>query len=996
MDSLNFENIFNKENGNVGDLFQSFVFELLRKSDFPKLHKFQTAGRDGGIDLIQQLKNERTVVECKYIGDNSIEEAENRWKKVKKHFETHLVTSPPKEKQYKPWLNSDTPIISYLFCVSSEIRNQAGFDEFEKDITNCFNNLANSYPHLKHLENIRVEIIDRNKLLEKLDDFPQLKFKWFPQPEKYGFIPIHKKSNKASFRSFLEEESLPFYNRSKHLEKHPNANIQSEEQLLETLENKHGLIITGSGGSGKTRLTLELGRLAYEKGWLVFRCNETVNVENLNELIRITADNSKVLLLMDYVETQKHFTEIIENLEVINDYYNFQIKYVANCRTSFYPTIRDIIDYHPVSLTSSHTFQSSDIRWLKQYQESVVRHILEKGGIEIDDKHLSVCKNSPILAVFLLYLHRKNRDEELENLLREEDFGKWIQKRTRMSFVNVTDFEIKLAKLTAIFPFSEDVWNRLDDFNVKLLNILANDSWIEKFQESEWRSIHDVFADQIMLSYVRDNPHFIERFVRDIFSFSYSTDCLNSAMVSVQRLSPYLEVDFNKILNAEIDRELSQWKKIRNYLLETSLLQETNKLDLLSKETLWEDAEKDVTFQTGFGTIIRRMVHNSDSLTDTQLLNAKTWLDKSLPFISSNNFLLVWALRFSPEHIKGLALDRMRLYSSDFHTYRIFRAWLDTDLPISTIREYVQLWLGKHQTDYEASFVYQAWLEAGGDTDVIKDNLKQWLAEHQTDIKASFVYQAWLGAGGDTELVYEPIGKWLLEHGMTHHAKYVYIACFDTNINLDYIKELAINWLQKHKDIPPANPLIKRLIKHLELPIETIQYILLWCYKFKEDEGAVDILASLEKEVFDYQISDEFLVAAEGVIEYLLLKGNLNDETKEQIIKIFFNLFSNSALQDYDSVERIDKLFVKWLKYHDPFGEIQITIINYQKSVYLERLALMLEKKILDVSTDRLSIERFLRHFNNWLPENKKMLQPIIQELQNKYPSDLWEIVKYQ
>jgi Holliday junction resolvase-like predicted endonuclease len=73
MNSLNFENTFNKESGNVGDLFQSFVFELLRKSDYPKLHKFQTAGKDGGIDLIQQLNNERTVVECKYIGDNSIE-----------------------------------------------------------------------------------------------------------------------------------------------------------------------------------------------------------------------------------------------------------------------------------------------------------------------------------------------------------------------------------------------------------------------------------------------------------------------------------------------------------------------------------------------------------------------------------------------------------------------------------------------------------------------------------------------------------------------------------------------------------------------------------------------------------------------------------------------------------------------------------------------------------------------------------------------------------
>jgi hypothetical protein len=264
MNYLNFEKVFDKDKGNVGDLFQTFVFELLRLSDYPRLHKFQTAGNDGGIDLIEQSNNERTVIECKFVGKKDISEAKRRWKEVREHFEKYLSEKVPKRRLVKPWYRMKTPITSYLFCVSSEISNQTGFDDFRDEISNFFKKLANDYSHLEHLKNIRVEILDRSKLLQKLDALPRLKFKWFPLPEQLGLIPINNKSVDTSFRSFLEEESLPFYKRSSYLEKEPNAEVQSEEQLLGMLNNTslHGLIITGNGGAGKTRLTLELGRLA--------------------------------------------------------------------------------------------------------------------------------------------------------------------------------------------------------------------------------------------------------------------------------------------------------------------------------------------------------------------------------------------------------------------------------------------------------------------------------------------------------------------------------------------------------------------------------------------------------------------------------------------------------------------------------------------------------------------------------------------------------------
>jgi predicted transcriptional regulator len=59
-------------------------------------------------------------------------------------------------------------------------------------------------------------------------------------------------------------------------------------------------------------------------------------------------------------------------------------------------------------------------------------------------------------------------------------------------------------------------------------------------------------------------------------------------------------------------------------------------------------------------------------------------------------------------------------------------------------------------------------------------------------------------------------------------------------------------------------------------------------------------------------------------------------------------------------------------------------------------LGLVSEDQLLNIEEDSNSIERFLNHFNNWLPENRQVLQPISQDLQNKYPTELWKIVAFQ
>jgi CO dehydrogenase nickel-insertion accessory protein CooC1 len=86
-----------------------------------------------------------------------------------------------------------------------------------------------------------------------------------------------------------------------------------EDDLLRKLDGVTGLIITGRGGVGKTRLTLELGRRAKQQGWLVMRAAASFSDAAVDELLAWLGDAAGVMLLIDYVETIATFTDRVEH-----------------------------------------------------------------------------------------------------------------------------------------------------------------------------------------------------------------------------------------------------------------------------------------------------------------------------------------------------------------------------------------------------------------------------------------------------------------------------------------------------------------------------------------------------------------------------------------------------------------------------------------------------------------------------------------------------------
>ena len=357
----------------LGDTFQVFVHELLRL-EYQDLHLFPGKGKDGCIDLSHTMDTSRTVVECKYIGKDGIQDATSSWRNVTSKLEKHLADScgPTKgQSQYGPWYHTNPPIRNYIFCISSILSNQYQIDKLNLEIVNFFNELIHKYEHLAHLNELNVEILDWNALCSRLKQQPYLIFRWFPLTRPQGFVPIDDLQYKGNFRSYLNNEKLAYYSLGQHLKANPapiGIDIPDEENLLNQLEggDTTGLMIIGSGGIGKSRLTLEIGGFAHNKGWLVFRVQSRLTKDVLAHLIEWISPNNKVLLLVDYIETQRDFAELVETLNALNDTYSLHLRYIANCRTSFYQTVDATSLHNKVDLSS--VFQDSDQNWFKEYR----------------------------------------------------------------------------------------------------------------------------------------------------------------------------------------------------------------------------------------------------------------------------------------------------------------------------------------------------------------------------------------------------------------------------------------------------------------------------------------------------------------------------------------------------------------------------------------------------------------------------------------------------
>jgi hypothetical protein len=635
-------------------------------------------------------------------------------------------------------------------------------------------------------------------------------FRWFPRTCPEGLVPLDEFPDDGTFRSYLASVKLPYYSLTEHLTTYAapkGLDILDEEGMLSLLNqgSNTGLVITGMGGMGKTRLMLELGQLAKKKGWLALRALSQVTSEAVEQLAILNTGDTLVLLLVDYAEVQRDFPVLVERLNDLNDTYQLRFRYVATCRTSYYPAISSIPRHRQVCLPPDAT---GPVRsWFEGYCQQRLCHILNQSGLLPTSERLAICRNIPILAVFLSYLHNLGRDPNLIELFGERDFGTWVAKRVQLSFPQEA-LGRDIALLVALFPMSTTAIGNITQANYgEIFDRLAADGWIEKLPANEsygidtWSTIHDVIADQIISSYLSSIPKTVDRFVSELLSLAIDIGCLRSALYSLQRLQSELtSLNWLTIFTQAMTINPISWRGVRDILLQTPLLTPSQVVDLFTAHVeVWDGAEREADVQGALGLLARRVLTNPELALDyPRLSTIISWMQEAVRHARDNTFILRWGIQLDLEAFREATLRQIMIQPTRFKNRYLLRAWLRAGGEKELVQEHLVAWLKEHATAPEASFVYRAWLDAGGEKELVQEHLEAWLKEHATALEADFVYKAWLDAGGEKELVQEHLEAWLKEHATALDTQFVYKAWLDAKGGIEPVREHLEAWLKEH------------------------------------------------------------------------------------------------------------------------------------------------------------------------------------------------------
>jgi hypothetical protein len=836
-----------------GSGFQDFAFQLLRRSR-PSLRRYPAAGKDGGIDLIEGLAGGRGAFECKYIGADGIATARARWNEVADKLTTHLPEKS--QSQYAPWWDTESPILEYTFCVSSVLPNESNVEALEKEIGGVLTTLANAHSHLRHLRDVRVRVMHWPDLLTELEDAPDLVFRWFPKTRPLGLVPLSRPGPRSLFSSFLDSANLGYYSRDAHIAAHgrpDHIDVATEMELLERLSETVGLIITGPGGHGKTRLVHELGLLAELEGWCVLRVSGPWRRESLERLGQVVGDAAPVLLLFDYIELQQTFDDAISDLVDLHETYGLRIKYVANCRSSFYLQVA----HHPLH-EEVPLAPVQGVEWFREFRRAVVRHILDAGGVGVEPRTLQVCRDVPVLAVFLSYLARSGRTDDLHELLNERDFGKWVRLRLASSFPGDAGHEV--AAMISQFPVREEVAHRLAP--VEILSTLEKDGWIERQaselnpEAREWVVVHDVLADQLLVMSMAEHGSFAVAEIGQLLTSALENGTLASLLSSLQRIRDHPEVeglDFSSIIRDRFASDPQAWIDQAPSLLGSSLLAPVDAIAMLeSGRAIWKEHLVRQGVRQHIGWLAREVADDRESEPALAVLE---WLQEALA-IEETDYLLRSGLVLAPAETAARAARWITARPTDFSTQFVINSWLLGGLPPERIAASVQAWLEVHGEHPRAWYVLAPWFSAGGDRelvtaamlrwlelhrtmrqgaaavlfnwlkaggsrDAVEPHVLAWLETNETSPEGRYVIGGWLEAGADLEQAAPLMDRWLRVQGGQFDARFVFAAWLNRDGSIEAVREYMETWLGLHSDKPESahvgDDLVRALPKTPEL-----------------------------------------------------------------------------------------------------------------------------------------------------------------------------------
>jgi hypothetical protein len=791
------------------DAFVRFAVEVLR-AEYPQLTTFPERGKDGGIDFAGESEGGWIFGEAKLVGRDEVSVVRARWRETAKRLKRNLTSDGPLngQAQYKPWYSHR--VCEYLFVTSAALANLENHEEIAREIRATLIDLASTSKHLEHLRDARIRVIDWRELSERAS--APSRFHWFVRSRSPGFVPIDSVRDGGTFREYLNSDRLPYYSVTGHGSSHQlTMSVDDEAQLLELLDSPSttGVVIAGSGGAGKTRMTREIGLLAHDASWIVLDAQARCSASDLELLARMLAPKDRVLLLFDYLEVRPAFADLAELIEFWNVSMNLRIRYVANCRTSYLPRTAILRNHHVVDLSPVET--SPSYEWRQRFRESIVRHILATAGLDTPE-HRAVARDWPILAVFIAYLASSGRQTDLNDLLGQGDFGTWVARRVERAFSEARVAR-DLATVCLQFPIDGDAARAMSAGRYgPVIDKLAADGWIERVEDQSnyaWRSVHDVLIDQIVSSYAAGIPRTIEEFALEALGLGARCANVGATIVALQRLADlphFAGVRWVRVFSHAIAANPREFGRARELVLRSPLLSAADVVDLLEQDaSAFEGLELDPSGRLALSAIALRALQSAQPLTQHQRKVLETRLERAIDAEEIGTRVLAVSVSFNPSRFIDRALARLeKIVEPVPQTDGLLTALLEAGVDPGKVAPYVQQWLERFGLEPSASFLLKSWLRRGGVHAAVRGVV---VAQDREGVP--FVAEAWLAGGGDPSLLDEQIRDACAADPPRESDSYLYVAWLRVSRDAQLVREGVVRWLAAYGTSPAGAFLLR-------------------------------------------------------------------------------------------------------------------------------------------------------------------------------------------
>jgi len=418
---------------NREDAFQQLLGDGLMAMTGSSAHSYPTKGQDGGIDSFLESGASLTecfkeislpcIIECKDHDDTLPNISENilaGWQKVRGKLARRAAEGWCD--LYQPWQS----VRGYVYCVSAVIPTQ----ELRKRLTRQIREFFASLPDEQRPPLETIHVLDWNDIRHWLDHYQSVRDSWLGTGTLNILSLSEYRAGLIGFRRFLEQDKLPFKEPPPSASYHPLAILTK----LKATDSTPGVLLVGSGGVGKTRISIETTLAAAADGWRILYVlpgEPLVTTEEIATAV-LNGEPGRVLVILEYMDRMQHLDLGALRRSLIPKAYNngITLRFLANMRPGFLTKSNNERDamFVQIDLALSGSDADQLSRW------AVAKTAIKACQLVGEDEVVRVCGRRPIIALLVAQqIESLAESNELNSAvirpIRTGDLGHWLRRR---------------------------------------------------------------------------------------------------------------------------------------------------------------------------------------------------------------------------------------------------------------------------------------------------------------------------------------------------------------------------------------------------------------------------------------------------------------------------------------------------------------------------------------------------------------------------------------